>query len=141
MLTNLVPPPSHTVCSNGKVHTDCGTACPVTCANKDSPPLICPLVCVIGCVCPQGMAEHEDGCLALEECPTSELCIIILCVCVCILCLYCLIYYTCIICMYIYWVKVCVCICVPNAFVCYILRNHVHVLYWVILLLLFPYNC
>ena len=62
---------SLSACPNGKVYTTCGTMCPLTCENKDSPPQICPDVCKIGCVCPSGMVEHNGGCVAPESCPTN----------------------------------------------------------------------
>ena len=60
-------------CVNGKVFNSCGTMCPMTCENKDNPPLICPLACKSGCVCPFGTVEYNDGCVLPEDCPTSEL--------------------------------------------------------------------
>ena len=63
----------HVACVNGKVFNSCGTMCPMTCENKDNPPLICPLACKSGCVCPFGTVEYNDGCVLPEDCPTSEL--------------------------------------------------------------------
>ena len=45
--------------------------CPLTCENKDGPPVICPLMCKIGCFCPSGMAEHNGGCVHPDNCPAT----------------------------------------------------------------------
>ena len=57
------------VCSNGKEYTACGTACRLTCGNYRNPPLVCTAQCFIGCVCPFGMVELNDGCTAPLDCP------------------------------------------------------------------------
>ncbi|XP_015794061.1 P17/29C-like protein DDB_G0287399 [Tetranychus urticae] len=46
-------------CPNSKVYTDCGSACPPTCANPNPGP--CAAVCVKGCFCPKGTLENASG--------------------------------------------------------------------------------
>ena len=56
-------------CSDGKVYSSCGTACPPTC--KDPNPLICDAECVEGCFCPpENPILQADGlsCGELEDC-------------------------------------------------------------------------
>ena len=73
--TEVTMPPTPG-CINGKVYTTCGTACPLTCGNYQDQPSGCTLQCVIGCVCPSGMVEHEDGCVAPSDCPCKISCLI-----------------------------------------------------------------
>ena len=58
-------------CPNGKVYSTCGTMCPLTCENKDGPPMPCPAICIIGCFCPYGTIEYGNGCVAPVDCPTN----------------------------------------------------------------------
>ena len=73
--TEMTMPPTPG-CINGKVYTTCGTACPLTCGNYQDQPSGCTLQCVIGCVCPSGMVEYEDGCVAPSDCPCKIICLI-----------------------------------------------------------------
>ena len=48
---------------------NCGTACPLSCANYNNP-YFCTLQCVPGCACPPGTVLNEDGeCVPFAECP------------------------------------------------------------------------
>ena len=58
------------VCTNGMIFSDCGTACPLTCKNKDNPPG-CIEVCVEGCFCPKNLVVLEGGCVLPENCPNE----------------------------------------------------------------------
>jgi len=54
-----------------RVWTDCGTACPPTCAE---PYPECIDVCVADCQCPEGTVlidELKDECVTVEECPAT----------------------------------------------------------------------
>ncbi|XP_078511464.1 zonadhesin-like [Lissotriton helveticus] len=42
------------VCGPNSRYTDCGTACPLTCANYENPPQMCTYQCVRGCFCEEG---------------------------------------------------------------------------------------
>lgn len=47
----------------------CGTACPITCANRNNPPRICTLQCVIGCFCKKGyLRASDDSCVLPDDC-------------------------------------------------------------------------
>ena len=68
------PPPTPAtpptlVCTNGRVYTTCGTACPATCENVNGPVLACTEQCVVGCFCPAGKVLNGDTCVAPSECP------------------------------------------------------------------------
>ena len=53
----------------GQVFTECGTACPPTCADEPGPK-ICTLQCVVGCQCPAGtvLDEVANRCVTVEKC-------------------------------------------------------------------------
>ena len=56
-------------CPPNEVFNACGTACPVTCANKDNPPMICTMQCVIGCFCARGYLRNDAGtCVPESQC-------------------------------------------------------------------------
>ncbi|RWS10485.1 hypothetical protein B4U79_18049 [Dinothrombium tinctorium] len=42
---------SYISCERGEIHTQCGTTCPLTCANIEKPPQHCEDNCFVGCVC------------------------------------------------------------------------------------------
>ena len=70
--TSPVTPSATTpICANGTTYSTCGSACPLTCENRDSPPIFCPQVCVSGCFCPSGMAAYQDACYLPSDCPTT----------------------------------------------------------------------
>ena len=56
----------------GQVFTECGTACPPTCA--ESGPKFCTLQCVVGCQCPAGtvLDEVANRCVPVEKCSTCS---------------------------------------------------------------------
>ncbi len=75
--TSTPPPPPVTspptpTCTNGRVYQTCGTACPLTCENHLSPPLICTLQCVQGCFCPSGLVQNGDSCVTPSDCPSPS---------------------------------------------------------------------
>lgn len=49
------------------MYKECGTACPLTCDNKDQA-IMCPQMCVAGCFCPSGMVLLNDNCIQPEQC-------------------------------------------------------------------------
>ena len=56
-------------CPAGMVYNQCGTACPLTCDNRDNPPA-CTRQCVAGCFCPEGTLQDSSGrCVQESECP------------------------------------------------------------------------
>nr|XP_042912441.1 tenascin-like isoform X1 [Parasteatoda tepidariorum] len=60
--------PKHT-CSKNEVYTECGSACPITCANlgKDQ---ACTAQCVTGCFCQKGLVRNDQGeCVDPNQCP------------------------------------------------------------------------
>ncbi|KAG8183312.1 hypothetical protein JTE90_002804 [Oedothorax gibbosus] len=60
----------------GEEYTDCGSACPLTCDNKDNPP-ICTLQCVAGCFCRKGLIRNNVGrCVDPGKCPPKETCLL-----------------------------------------------------------------
>ena len=61
-------PPVEEPCINGKLFEMCGSACPPTCDNYQSP-VPCPLICVQGCFCPHGLVELGDMCVPPTSCP------------------------------------------------------------------------
>ena len=67
-MTAATAPPQPT-CTNGKLFETCGTACPLTCDNYQSPPFACPAVCVMGCFCPHGLVELGNTCVPPTSCP------------------------------------------------------------------------
>lgn len=52
-----------------EAYNSCGTACPLTCKNKE--PKSCTRECVPGCYCQKGYVRNEaDGsCCTPDECP------------------------------------------------------------------------
>lgn len=54
--------------------SECGTACPDTCANLDDPkPRPCTRNCVIGCICQEGFVRNDKGqCVLPSQCPNSD---------------------------------------------------------------------
>jgi hypothetical protein len=61
------------VCSAHEAYTDCGTACPLTCENKDNPPMFCTANCVVGCFCNEGYVRASNGnCVKPLDCPAPE---------------------------------------------------------------------
>ncbi|XP_078687333.1 von Willebrand factor-like [Branchiostoma floridae x Branchiostoma belcheri] len=54
-------------CPAGKIHEECGTACPRTCRNLDSS-YACAEHCVDGCFCPSGTVHHGDACVPEANC-------------------------------------------------------------------------
>ena len=60
-------------CPENQVYWHCGTSCPLTCANKDNPPLSCNKICVSGCFCISGYYQAADGsCVTEEGCSSSQ---------------------------------------------------------------------
>ncbi|XP_031849986.1 chymotrypsin inhibitor-like [Nomia melanderi] len=54
-------------CPPNEVWTDCGTACPPTCAQPDPRP--CTLQCVQGCQCRNGLLRNKWGkCVPKSAC-------------------------------------------------------------------------
>jgi hypothetical protein len=52
-----------------EVYSTCGTSCPVTCENKENPPM-CEGSCSRGCVCATGYIRNDKGdCVKPETCP------------------------------------------------------------------------
>ena len=54
-------------CTGGKEWQECGTACPLTCDNYNTP-LVCTLQCVVGCFCPNGKVELDGACVEPSMC-------------------------------------------------------------------------
>lgn len=53
-------------------YSSCGSACPLTCLNKDDTTTVCPAICVSGCFCPSGKALIDDDmCIEPSLCPNS----------------------------------------------------------------------
>uniref|UniRef100_A0A4Q8K6M9 U55-Liphistoxin-Lsp1a_2 n=1 Tax=Liphistius sp. SGP-2016 TaxID=1905180 RepID=A0A4Q8K6M9_9ARAC len=53
----------------GEIYTNCGSRCPLTCANFNDPP-ICIALCVEGCFCPNGLVRNWNGyCIPPQNCP------------------------------------------------------------------------
>jgi hypothetical protein len=64
----VVDPPAGE-CPANEEHSDCGTLCPLTCANKDNPPP-CAQMCTVGCFCTSGYVRDSSGkCIKETECP------------------------------------------------------------------------
>ncbi|KAH6896023.1 hypothetical protein B0T10DRAFT_603584 [Thelonectria olida] len=56
------------VCPAGQEWTNCGTACPRKCGDKE--PRICTLQCVAGCRCKEGLILNAQGvCIPPNKCP------------------------------------------------------------------------
>uniref|UniRef100_A0A8C5Q4J1 TIL domain-containing protein n=1 Tax=Leptobrachium leishanense TaxID=445787 RepID=A0A8C5Q4J1_9ANUR len=61
---------SVTCCRPHAVYTDCGSACPITCQNKDDTSTMCIDMCVPGCFCDTDYIEDGlGGCVLKEDCP------------------------------------------------------------------------
>ncbi|GFU13357.1 TIL domain-containing protein [Nephila pilipes] len=58
-----------TQCPEHSHEDSCGTACPITCENRNNPPRICTLNCIPGCTCDDGYIQLEDKCVKPSECP------------------------------------------------------------------------
>lgn len=57
-------------------YNECGTACPLTCKNVNSPPQLCTDQCVPGCFCNKGLVRRDDGkCVKPAECPQKGRCL------------------------------------------------------------------
>jgi len=52
-------------CPANQKFTSCGTACPKICGEPEA--YICNMMCTIGCQCPWGMWQNEDGSCVEEE--------------------------------------------------------------------------
>ena len=74
-----------TVCEmNGQVHTECGSACPPTCASPNSADY-CTKVCVKGCQCPRGTVLNTDTYECVEPGKCGKfLCLLAAYSCVCL---------------------------------------------------------
>ncbi|XP_065178937.1 zonadhesin-like [Sycon ciliatum] len=60
--------PDQRECAANQVYSECGSACPKTCANPDGP-MFCEQMCVIGCQCQQGyLLTSDKTCVALDDC-------------------------------------------------------------------------
>lgn len=59
-------------CPEGEEYNSCGSMCPATCSQPG--PVMCPLMCVEGCFCPQGQVRDElsGQCIAPEQCPLGK---------------------------------------------------------------------
>jgi hypothetical protein len=67
----VVDPPAEE-CPANEEHSDCGTPCPLTCANKDNPPP-CAQMCTVGCFCISGYVRDSSGkCIKETECPVVD---------------------------------------------------------------------
>lgn len=58
-------------CSDSEVYRECGTACPLTCENKDNPPRTCTAQCVEGCFCKSSFVRNTvtGKCVLPKNCP------------------------------------------------------------------------
>ncbi|XP_044138459.1 cysteine-rich venom protein 6-like [Bufo gargarizans] len=66
VLLALVTAQSKPDCTDGKVYTDCGSACPPTCKKPDT---ACIKICVQGCFCPEGTVLNDRGeCVEKDKC-------------------------------------------------------------------------
>ena len=54
-------------CIGHRVYTDCGSGCPLTCSNFESPPECSP-DCVEGCFCPEGQVLSDGACVDNDTC-------------------------------------------------------------------------
>eukprot|EP00731_Ephydatia_muelleri_P024287 Em0016g558a len=68
----LCPSVQGSHCLGGKVYTDCGAACPITCENNGSD-FACPLICVSGCFCPAGTVDYNGTCIDPLHCPNAQI--------------------------------------------------------------------
>lgn len=62
-------------CPYGERFETCGTACPVTCQNRNDPPTPCTTDCVEGCFCIKGfIRDTQSGqCIPEEDCPGKQI--------------------------------------------------------------------
>ncbi|XP_073511790.1 chymotrypsin inhibitor-like isoform X2 [Phyllobates terribilis] len=57
-----------TTCDTNEEYSTCGTACPVTCANRGTP-VPCPAMCKTGCFCKKGTVRNANGkCVPVKDC-------------------------------------------------------------------------
>ena len=62
-----------TECGANQHYKECGSACEITCSNRNNPPAICPAVCIAGCFCDEGFIKTEDGsCVREIQCEQSK---------------------------------------------------------------------
>ncbi|GFQ81131.1 papilin [Trichonephila clavata] len=60
-------------CPENQHFDSCGTDCPLTCDNYETPPIICNLMCVARCFCDDGYVENSLGeCVRPEDCPKKS---------------------------------------------------------------------
>ena len=67
----------HADCVGGKVFTECGSACPLTCDNMGNTDMVCPKMCVVGCFCKGNTPIWDDAtemCMAGDTCPGKNQC-------------------------------------------------------------------
>lgn len=63
--------PTPTCSKAHETYTECGSACPLTCDNKDTE-IICTMQCVAGCFCEAGYVRDASGeCVLPAECPAT----------------------------------------------------------------------
>ena len=56
-------------CPKNEIYNECGSSCPVTCANKDYPPQPCIALCKSGCFCARGYLRNKVGrCVLRKNC-------------------------------------------------------------------------
>uniref|UniRef100_H2ZP84 VWFD domain-containing protein n=1 Tax=Ciona savignyi TaxID=51511 RepID=H2ZP84_CIOSA len=62
------------VCDGGKIYSECGSACPVTCENPDMTQECSSNVCVDGCHCPIGTVYDTttNTCVTRDNCPCTK---------------------------------------------------------------------
>ncbi|GFR11589.1 TIL domain-containing protein [Trichonephila clavata] len=61
-------------CPSNQHRVTCGTACPITCKNRNNPPQFCTLQCYIGCACNDGYVKLKNNsgpCVKPSECPDN----------------------------------------------------------------------
>lgn len=59
-------------CPANEIYTPCGAKCEPTCENPNRNNMICPFICLEGCICDEGFVRSNGSCIPARDCPKGE---------------------------------------------------------------------